>query len=532
MPTVTLRPRKLLSFSYGTGGISNTYWYPEPSTTTDANKFTLLKDDLDTTWIKSVTDPGTTSLVVLVDGYDLAGQTIMGIVPRIRCKKIGAANRNITWRLRRRNGDNFTNVTSPGTTVLLTDLVIRTYSGSSQSTEGDGTAWQQSDLGMPGETGNDTVHVFIEAEANVELREVYLDVIFNSAPVLSEVGPVDEDTGVAGVQVLSSSRPTIGYTYFDADGNAQERRRAKIFTPAQYDAVGFAPETSAAYWDSGEVFSSDHGFAPGVDLGNGQTYRAYVKAGDVGSGSRYGAWAAGPSFTMSLGPVIPPVPTLSASSSAGRVTLTARSTGTPNVEFMRFEYQLSDGTWGEVRGAGRVPATSGADAVAYDYEAVPNVATSYRAFAGRVNSGSDVFSAASITRTATVTITEWTLVDFAGGTRMDITLSAPPVFSSEERSAEFLPIGRKHPVTLADTVGGEQTTLSLVFLTHAAYQSFEAMRKLQRTLLLQDPQGQSEARQWYIRLGAVRASAMVNTQTRGAITWRVVSIDASERARP
>lgn len=108
--------------------------------------------------------------------------------------------------------------------------------------------------------------------------DVWIVVDYNSAPTA---------TGTAPNANTATLKPTFSWTYSDGDGDAQERYRIKVFSSAQISAPGFDPNTSTAYLDSGEVFSSLTSWTCTSNLQNGITYRAYVFVADVGSNGRY-----------------------------------------------------------------------------------------------------------------------------------------------------------------------------------------------------------------------------------------------------
>lgn len=166
---------------------------------------------------------------------------------------------------------------------------FRTDTLTARSTRSDGASWAISDI--------DAIALYLFVGLSnpsiVQIAELYLDVAYNSAPTATVSTPSN-----------LASRPTVSWTYADADGDAQERYRVKVFDSVTYGGVGFDPETSTPVYDSGEVFSSATSVqVSGVDLVNGTTYKAYVKVGDVGSGTRYGAWASSASWTAVIDPV-------------------------------------------------------------------------------------------------------------------------------------------------------------------------------------------------------------------------------------
>jgi hypothetical protein len=143
------------------------------------------------------------------------------------------------------------------------------------------------------------------AQASIDALRVYVDAqpLWTSArfyeasvEVLEASPPTTAVTGPTGA--LSASGINVTWTHTPGtEGGAQTAYQVRIFTSGQYDAPGFDPSTSAAYFDSGVV-------ALGTDLhflyvGAG-TYRAYVRtAQSINGTSQWAAWDYEP-FTVSL----------------------------------------------------------------------------------------------------------------------------------------------------------------------------------------------------------------------------------------
>lgn len=170
---------------------------------------------------------------------------------------------------------------------------------------------------------------------SINIYDAWVEVRYNRAPVTTVTGPVEASN------VVDTTRPTVTWTYADADGDVQERYRVKIFSAAQYGAGGFNPDTSAATWDSGEVFSGTLAQTVGMDLVNGTTYRAYVKSADAGTSGRYGAWD---NNTFTIVVAAPPAPALvvtpqpaNATGPRTRLDLVRTANATPTT-WMSIEY--------------------------------------------------------------------------------------------------------------------------------------------------------------------------------------------------
>jgi hypothetical protein len=144
--------------------------------------------------------------------------------------------------------------------------------------------------------------------------EVYMDVDIREKPTVSGVT----------VTGASTTRPTVDWTFnTNPDGDNQYWYRIKMFTAAQYGAAGFNAETSAAFWDSGQVASSSNSVIIGADLQNGVTYKAYVKAAQsFHSTPWYTDWALSSTFTVALGPPADPTMSVAMDDTLQRAVLT------------------------------------------------------------------------------------------------------------------------------------------------------------------------------------------------------------------
>lgn len=158
----------------------------------------------------------------------------------------------------------------------------------------DGTPWTIAAI-------NETYFFVIDypdATGPVRIHEVYATVYINNAPVVSAITP-------SGT-VTTTTKPLIGWTVTDANGDVVERVRVRVFSGS---GAVTDPETETArlLYDSGVLYQITTTHKLTQDLANA-SYVVAVKAADAGSNGSYGAWAQ-QSFTMSV--TIPPDPTFS-----------------------------------------------------------------------------------------------------------------------------------------------------------------------------------------------------------------------------
>ena len=429
-----------------------------------------------------------------------AGVQIRSVTPRIRASGDESSSRMLFTLWEHTRG-----------VITTSDEVgfgtaFTTVTGFARTRDYDGAAWTSAVVNNTG------VLVSRRKTEDAELRvsKLELIVITNERPAVVATGPVDEDSATAGNQVTTTSTPTVSWTYSDPENDAQERFQVKVFSAAQYGAAGFDPDASAATWDSGVVYSSATSAQVGAILANNTTYRAYVKASDVGSDGRPSLWSFF-EFTMAL--PAPPIPVFAvpvADVTNQEVDLSASSTGTtPAPEFLRFEYRLADGvTWVPVRGYARVPTTSGATQTVSDREAPPNQSRVYRVLAGRTVDGLDLLSSPSTLRSSpNLTNDRWRLKDVIAGTSIALRTADDEADLVEgEPHGVFSPLGAARRVVISDTLKGESIALSLTFMSGAEWDAFRAMRASGNTLLLVSPM----QRQWYVRFVGDLSAVLLN----------------------
>jgi hypothetical protein len=113
---------------------------------------------------------------------------------------------------------------------------------------------------------------------------------------------VDNPTGT----IETTLRPPVTWSITDPNGDAPGAWEVKIFTAAQYGAVGFDPSTSTAYLSASSNTTTLQTYIPETPLVNGGTYRAYVRTTSRDYKVQ-SAWAFS-SFTVNV--PVPPSPTI------------------------------------------------------------------------------------------------------------------------------------------------------------------------------------------------------------------------------
>lgn len=139
-------------------------------------------------------------------------------------------------------------------------------------------------------------------------------ITMQAVPVLTVTAPSGTVTGTV--------TPTVTWTTTPAAGAVQTTYRLVIYTPAQYGAGGFVAGTTAGYFDTGVVGSSNQSYivSSGANLQTGVAYRFYVQVTETGGESS--TWQ----FSSATFTVNPPAdPTIVATPGTDGTTLAPRT---------------------------------------------------------------------------------------------------------------------------------------------------------------------------------------------------------------
>jgi hypothetical protein len=191
-------------------------------------------------------------------------------------------------------------------------------------------------------------------------------------------------------------------------------------------------------------------------------------------------------------------------------------------------------TWRKVRNIWYAPPTGTSEPqtiTAYDYEVVNGRQAQYRASTVAwymYDEFQSDFYTASITPAATTSGTDpkrWWLKDPLDPTKsMQVDLLQDSFHYKEtEAQAMYDPLGRNRNIIVADVVYGKEITATLDFLVEAEYDAFTALRRSQRTLLLQRPWNNDS---WFVRIrDAIEVNEFNTTPIRYQIDLEMVEVD-------
>lgn len=205
------------------------------------------------------------------------------------------------------------------------------------------------------------------------VSEVYLEITYQSESSMTVIGP----TGT-----VSTTQPTITWTYFNANAQPQQGYKVAVYTLAQTTAFGFSPFTTTPIdGTNGFVLGEDQQWTMNIDLTNGQ-YVAYVQAESQ--------WAGPGSFLSAIGSTSwtrtassPPVNAVFTSAvfdaENNRVALTFSPGGSSPATLAFTVYASRDGgqSWAPIPSLSYIPASGMSPLTRYDYVAPLNEVSQY-----------------------------------------------------------------------------------------------------------------------------------------------------------
>lgn len=139
--------------------------------------------------------------------------------------------------------------------------------------------------------------------------------------VTAGTAPVVAVTAPTGTYTIGT-RPTVTWSYSDAENDPQQSYQVKVFNTTQFSAGGFDPSSSTAEFTGPVVNSTtDRAYTLTQDLNVGVPYRAYVQVSQVNGQTSIWMFAA---FTVSLDLPAPPALTGVFDTTLNRSVLTVR----------------------------------------------------------------------------------------------------------------------------------------------------------------------------------------------------------------
>lgn len=214
--------------------------------------------------------------------------------------------------------------------------------------------------------------------------------------------------------------------------------------------------------------------------------------------------------------------------------------GNPGTQTIILERSVDGGTtWAVVRSVNRVDLTDpGQTGTFYDYEAPRGVPVRYRARAQATESDVTVVGAYSSALAMSPNLARDGYAWLKSPSDPTKNVVVPLIAGSfNPNSAEdmvfFQPLGRPDPIIHGGTIRYETFDgLEFYFVTDAAWNAFETLRRRQEPLLLQTCYGDTIPAEYWVRLGPQRAATFVTTDDMGIAQKRRVKIAAAQVATP
>lgn len=244
-----------------------------------------------------------------------------------------------------------------------------------------GTAWTLSNLtGFTYDLGRG------DSDTSTFLRvsEVYLDITYQQLSSVTVTAPTGS---------ITSTRPTVTWTYSSPDSQPQQSFQVGVYTAAQVAATGFSPLVTTPLQGSGLVLSENLQWTLPSDLTDG-SYYAYVQALSRWDGpGTFPTSIASTSWTRASAPASPPpaavLNSVSFDSTNNRVAVTfSPGVGTPVATAYTVQASRDGGvTWLQANGNPSIPSltlispSGSAPFTVYDYVAPINVTSQYRVIA-------------------------------------------------------------------------------------------------------------------------------------------------------
>jgi len=338
--------------------------------------------------------------------------------------------------------------------------------------------------------------------ADMIVYEAYVDAVYVTQPVVG--------VGIPSGTVTDNSAPIVYWLQaLDSEEPTSSHFQAKVFTDDQVTDLGFDPDETPTFFNSG-VVARAYTTAGAWDIAStglglpDNDYHAYVRTAVTVNGEQlWSDWDSNP-FTIDLDRPGQPSLAASADNDNARIALTLEGqAGDTDTDY--FEVQRSDDgetTWHSVRTALGDGLVVGPDEVLiYDYEAPNGVAVSYRARARHDFSPglsfSDWSDAISLWSSEEWWLKHPTLpsMNFSAGGE-DSAWFSYPGHSRTARQGVFQPIGSSDVIVVSDKRGPRTGTFSIRLDEDARKGELDDLLETESPLLVQGPADHHEPDRW------------------------------------
>lgn len=428
--------------------------------TWSTNFINYLADSNDTTWVQAKTSYLTAPVGVGFPNITLGGSAVTRV--RAVARVAGGATFDISVGGFSGTSGNATSFTAAGSST-------KTYAG----------GWISSAAGTAlGSAVMNDLAVYLGYPTSTAARFAQLRLEYDVVSVPT--------VGTVVVSPLNTDRPTISWTYSDAEGAAQGSAEVKVYSSAVAAGAGFSPDNPYITPLFGTVVTgAGTSVVAPVSLGpSGTNFRAYVKAVTDKSAVRVpSAWTASAYQQLAFTPPTAPTVTATWDATNRRTSINVRGSADP----FRYTLVRSDG---ETIGTALTTMNAAGSVVVYDYTPARGTSVVYNATI--TTPGTAALQLTSGTASGTVSVpaaTSWEMrsVDDPTG----LALFSVPVTSVSWTQYEgltvFRPLGSTRPVVVAGDLQGDDGSLVITTSSRSQWESVKALVDAQDDFLLTSP---------------------------------------------
>ena len=281
---------------------------------------------------------------------------------------------------------------------------------------------------------------------------------------------------------LTTDRPTISWTYSDADSGAQSSAVVKVFSSAVFSGTAFNADTSTSLYST-VVAGAGTSIVPDTAIGaNGLVFRAYVKTvSDKFTVPVTSAWQNSVTQTLAFTPIGAPTVSVSWDDTFKRAAVTVVGSASP----YRYTVTRSGATIGT---ALDTMPTSGS-VVLYDYTAPRGTAVVYTATITAAGTAPQITSPEATGTVTTTNATSWELRSLDAP--MTYYITDVPVagvsWTQYEGVQVFRPLGSRRPVVVSGDLHGDDGNLAFTTSSRLSWETVKSLVDVQGELLLTSP---------------------------------------------